>query len=30
MLLAAMTTGECVVACVGIICVTIIYWIINR
>ena len=30
MLLATMTTGECVVACVGLICATIIYWIINR
>lgn len=30
MLLAAMTTQECVVACVGLICVTIVYWIINR
>lgn len=29
MLLAAMTTGECVVTCVGIVCATII-WIFNR
>lgn len=27
MLLAAMTTGECVVTCVGIVCATIICWI---
>ena len=31
MLLAeALTTSECVVICVGIICVTIIYWITYR
>ena len=31
MLLAeAFTTPECVVACVGIICGTIVFWIVNR
>lgn len=30
MMLTAMTTGECVVACVGIICLTVMLWINNR
>lgn len=30
MLLASMTTGECVVTCIALICATIVYWIINR
>ena len=30
MLLAAMTTGECIVTCIAIICGTIVYIIINR
>lgn len=30
MLLADMTTGECVVSCVGLLCATIVYWITNR